>query len=338
MPLWMRIARPVARVAGVPIGVAVTLLLRLSARKAGVALMYHSVDERAGDPVRELVPPHEAVLFERQIRHVRRHYDVVSANRLQEAVRARRRGERFPAAITFDDDLACHVTVALPILVRNTTTATFFLAGASLERPFAFFFERLQRAADEGVSDLEAIVTGAPSTGESMSIHELGRVLEAMTPDERDAAAARLVEAVGDDPPDAGIRAAQVRELAEAGMTIGFHTFRHDPLTGLNDEQLAAAMETGRRALSEAGEAPVDTIGYPHGRADERVAGAARKAGFRAGFTTRHESVTPRSDPLLLGRMGPSLRSVGALAIELSVLLLRSRSGQSTPAQAPPSS
>ena len=39
----------------------------------------------------ELVPPHEAGLFEAQVRHVARHYDVVPADRLLDAVRSRRR-------------------------------------------------------------------------------------------------------------------------------------------------------------------------------------------------------------------------------------------------------
>ena len=330
--LAKRIARPLARLAGVPLGVAAVLLLRLSGRKAGVALMYHSVAQRAGDPERELVPPHEAGLFERQIRHVLRHYEVVPADRLQEAARARRRGQRFPVAITFDDDLAFHATVALPILRDAGATATFFLCGATLDGPFSFHFERLQRAYDAGAPDLAAVVTGKPGATEPSSLHDLGLAMELMPPEERDKAAERLLTAIGPDPEDAGIRRAQVRALAEASMTVGFHTYRHDSLTALSDEQLADAMERGRAELEEASGAPVDVIGYPHGRADARVAAAARAAGFRAGYTTRRAPVTPSSNPLLLGRIGPSLRSVGALALELAITLVKPESGRPSPA------
>jgi peptidoglycan/xylan/chitin deacetylase (PgdA/CDA1 family) len=312
--------------------VAAVLLLRLSGRKAGVALMYHSVEQRAGDPERELVPPHEAEVFERQVRHVLRHYEVVPADRLQEVARTRRRGRRFPVAITFDDDLACHATIALPILRDAGATATFFLCGATLDRPFSFHFERLQRAFDAGVPDLAAVVTGTPGASEPSSLHDLGLALELMSPEERDTAAERLLEAAGRDPDDAGIRRAQVRALAEAGMTVGFHTYRHDSLTALTDDQLADAMKRGREELEEASGASVDVIGYPHGRADPRVAAAARAAGFRAGYTTRRVPVTPSSDPLLLGRIGPSLRSVGALALELAMTLVKPETGRPSPA------
>src|SRR5512132_1270311 len=224
-----RVVRPVARFVGVPVGVGFMLVLRLSGRKAGVALMYHSVDRRAGDPERELVPPHEVGLFERQIRHVARHYRVVPADRLLEEVSSRRRGGRFPVAITFDDDLACHATLAAPVLQAHRTPATFFLSGASLERPFSFHFERLQRAWDDGVPNLPEVVAGAPTTAPS-SLHALGVTMVEMSPDERDRAAERLLEATGADPEDAGIRREQVHDLVAAGMTVGFHTYRHDPL------------------------------------------------------------------------------------------------------------
>ncbi len=314
--------RAAARTIGEPVGLAAMLLLRLSSRKAGVALMYHSVEHRAGDPALELVPPHHSGIFEAQIRHVSRHNRVVPASELQAAATARRRGERFPVAITFDDDLACHSEVALPILVRHGATATFFLSGASLERPFAFWYERLQRASDQRVGGLATLVLGGDAD-EPATLHARALAIEELHPDERDAVATRLGEAVGPDPAEAGIRAGQVRALAEAGMTIGFHTVRHDALSLLDDQRLAAALVDGRAELAEVSGRDVEVIGYPHGRADRRVGDAARDAGFVAGFTTREDPVTPASDPLLQGRVGPSLRSSGALAIQLALALRR---------------
>ena len=335
-PLAKRAQRLVARTLGVPLGSAAVLLLRLTARKAGVALMYHSVAERAGDPTRELVPPHHVQLFERQVRLVRRLYDIVPAERLLDAAASRRRGQRFPAAITFDDDLACHATLALPVLRALGATATFFLSGASLERPFAFHYERLQRAFDTGVPDLPSLVFGDTARTGARGIHELSLALEQMPPDERDAASDRLGLALGPDPDDAGIRVEQVRALVGAGMTIGFHTRRHDSLAWLDDERLERALVDGRSELEAIAGKPLTTIGYPHGRADLRVANAARTAGFAAGFTTQHVPVTPGSDPLLQGRVGPSLRSVGALAIELAFTLVKRGSAQPIPAPEPP--
>ena len=329
--LAKRAVRVFSRLLGVPVGIAAMLVLRLSARKAGVAVMYHSVDHRQGDPRRELVPPHDAGLFEEQVSFLARHYRVVPAADLQDAVRARRRGHRFPVAITFDDDLACHESISLPILRRCGVTAAFFLSGASLDRPFSFHFERLQRAYDAGVPELPALVTGVAQTVGPSSVHDLALVMVEMRPEELDQAAERLLGATGPDPESAGIRRGAVRALSDAGMTVGFHTFRHDALTGLTDAQLAEAMELGRAELAEAAGAPVDVIAYPGGRCDGRVADAARAVGFRVGYSTERAPVTPASDPLLLGRIGPSLHTVGALALEAAFTLVKRGSGRPSP-------
>jgi peptidoglycan/xylan/chitin deacetylase (PgdA/CDA1 family) len=113
-----------------------------------------------------------------------------------------------------------------------------------------------------------------------------------------------------------------VHALAAAGYEIGFHTLRHDPLPRLTDEELDRAMRQGRQALEEACGTPLETIAYPHGLADERVAATARRTGYAAGFTTEPHAVTPSSDPLLLGRVWASERSAGHLAVRLALTLL----------------
>jgi peptidoglycan/xylan/chitin deacetylase (PgdA/CDA1 family) len=276
--------------------VVLRLALRLSARRAGLVLVYHALAERSGDPRRELVPPHSTAVFERQLRHLQRRYRLVRAEELSEAVRRRRRGQRLPVAVTFDDDLPSHVLLAAPILRRHGASATFFLCGASLDGPFTFWWQRLQHAFDEG----RAIPVGGDG------IHEPARRIEAMSPAERAEVADLLDREPAPGPADMGLRAEQARALAESGCDIGFHTVRHDRLPGLDDDALVAALTDGRERLEAAVGRPLTTIAYPHGQADDRVADAARAAGFRLGFTGRYEPVAPTSDPLLLGRIEPS--------------------------------
>ena len=109
----------------------------------------------------------------------------------------------------------------------------------------------------------------------------------------------------GGDPGDGSFGPDAIMALAAAPFEIAFHTLRHDRLTGLGDSDLQAAMTLGRRDLENLTGQRLATIGYPHGRADARVATAARQAGFDAGFTSRHTVVTPGEDPHLLGRFSP---------------------------------
>jgi peptidoglycan/xylan/chitin deacetylase (PgdA/CDA1 family) len=307
----------------VPLAGVVERLLRLSSRRVGIALIYHGVDPIQGDVDRHIVPPHGSRLFAAQVRHVLRRYRVVEADRLLGSAAERKRGEPFPVAITFDDDLRGHQDVVLPILARARATATFFLTGSSLERAYAFWWERLQRALDAGV-DLSGIdVVGASSDPSARSIHEIGREIESMTPAERDGFSAALAEKLGPDPPESGLRTAGVRALVAGGMRIGFHTLRHDSLLSLDADALARAMTAGRAELEAVTGQKLTAIAYPHGHVDSRVVAAARSAGFEFGFTTRPEPAGPGSDPLLLGRLDPSYRSTGHFALQLVRCLVR---------------
>jgi peptidoglycan/xylan/chitin deacetylase (PgdA/CDA1 family) len=272
--------------------------VRASDRRAGVILLYHAIGDRDGDRRRELVPPISRARLRRQLAHLRRHYALTELDGLQAAVAARRRGDPFPVALTFDDDLGSHVTHALPELQAANAPATFFLCGAFRD----FWWQRLQRAVDRH-EDVSFVGAG--------TIHELGDAIEALGQQERDAVAQRLAGVAGPAAPGEVLTAEDARRLPRTG----FHTVRHDPLTRLDDDQLARALSEGREEQAE--------IAYPHGYFDERVADAARRAGFRLGLTCERTAVTPHSDPLRLGRYEPPPHgSMGEFAFDLVRTLL----------------
>jgi len=296
---------------------------RLSAARAGAVLVYHRVGGAAGDPELQIDPGVPARELGRQLRHLRRHYRVVPAAEILQMTSERQRGHRFPVAITFDDDLSSHVREALPTLEREGLTATFFLCGTSLREPHTFWWEDLQRAIDErlvrpdglpGVAedDVRAALDRSPR-----AIRRVASSIERLEPTRREEAASTLRRAVGPPPTDAGLRSSDVRALAEAGCHVGFHTLGHDALPPLSDSDLAHALREGREALAAAVGRPLGVIGYPHGKADARVAEAAHAAGFAAGFTTSEGLVGPDTDAHLIPRIVPAA-SAGAFALQLA--------------------
>jgi peptidoglycan/xylan/chitin deacetylase (PgdA/CDA1 family) len=307
------------RAVGLPIARLLVRAARFSAREAGVALVYHRVGDPAGDPRCELVPALGSELFAAQVRHLASGYRLVVASELLAATRERRRGERFPVAITFDDDLSSHADAAAPILIAMGETATFFVSGASLHGPHRFWWERLQAAFDDGVDLSELDLQPAPGKA---TIHQVGLRIQSLPPRARDELDATLAELVGPDPQESGLRAEGLRRLVASGSEIGFHTRRHDALPALGDAELAEAMRDGRSELENV-VGPLRTISYPHGLADARVAAAARAAGFEAGFTGVPAAVTSGSDPLLLPRVSPSYASLGELAFDVAWTLCR---------------
>ncbi|HET7760157.1 MAG TPA: polysaccharide deacetylase family protein [Gaiellaceae bacterium] len=284
--------------------------LRRTTVQAGVALVYHRVDGEGGDASREILPALSSRSFARQIRHLRRHYRLVPASELVAAVRSRGRGEPFPACVTFDDDLAGHVHEVLPVLAREGVTATFFLGGVSLERPHAFWWQDLQRVVDDRLADAVPHVAETDFSRalarEPKAIFRVAATIEQLPPPQRAETADALRGAAGPARDD-GLRADDIRRLLAAGCEVGFHTLGHDALPQLDDGALEAALRNGRDRLEELVGRRLVLISYPHGKADERVARAARAAGYEGGFATGRAAVAAETDPLLVPRIPPAL-------------------------------
>ena len=308
---------------GVPLAFGLDVVSRRSSRRAGVALVYHAVADRPGDLRRELVPALGTRLFEKHIRYLARRYRMVLASDLLDAARSRSPGVPFPLALTFDDDLSSHLAVVAPMCREWNVPAAFYLTGRSLRGPAAYWWEDLQRALDAGIAP-EAL--GVPGVAAGVSIHKIGGIIERLAPTERRAVEEHLRRLAGPGDPAAGLRTTDVSRLSALGFEIGFHTLRHDRLTDLEDESMRRAFLEGRDELHLATRTPIDSIAYPHGRADERVAHSAQAAGFRVGFTGTPTVVTPDSNPLLLGRVSPSYDSVGELAFDVAWTIFRTSS------------
>jgi peptidoglycan/xylan/chitin deacetylase (PgdA/CDA1 family) len=302
------------------VGSVVAPLRRLSGRRAGLAVVYHVVADANLSAPQRLLPSVEPRVLDAHLRHLRAHYEVVPPSRLLDAVRSRRRGDRFPVAVTFDDDLRSHVAAALPVLQRLHVPAAFFLSGRSLDRPLAPWWDRLERAAALGVGDLAEVALGEPVAGGEPTVTELAETITSLPPDERDLVSSRLGRAAGPDPEDAGLRSSDVHRIAAAGFEVGFHTLRHDALPRLDDERLEQALTDGRETLAAVAVRELTMLAYPHGLADSRVGAAARAAGYDLGFTGRPEVVTASTDPLRLGRFDAAGRS----PLSFALLLVRS--------------
>ena len=296
---------------------------RLSSARAGVALVYHRVGGTGGDAQREILAAVSDESFRRQLRHFARHYRVVPASELLAEVRRRRRGQRFPAAVTFDDDLAGHLERALPALQEADVRGTFFLGGTSLAGPHRFWWDDLQRAVDGRLveagavphvaeADVRAALERSPK-----AIFRVAGTIERLERGKRRETALALRTAAGPPGQDEGLRADDIRALVGSGAEVGFHTLRHELLTELTDEELDHALREGREELSAVAGTPLEVISYPHGRADGRVAVAAREAGFDFGFVTARRRVEAEDDPLLIPRIPPAL-SPGKTALRIA--------------------
>lgn len=289
--------------------------IRLTGRRVGLAIMHHRVAPVAGDHHAEFVPAVSTAALTAQLAFLCRHFHLVRAGDLLNAVESRGQRARIPLAVTFDDDTACHLEHAAPVLRAHGAPATFFLNGMGLDAPCPYWWEWLQAARDGGASWDDILPAPARAQlGADPAAWEVSLAVEALAPVDRAQLAETWRARVG-SVAEPGLRAADVAALAAQGFELGFHGAHHEPMSLVDDATLAAELERGPAF------ADTTVIAYPHGKADARVADAARARGFTAGFTVEPRAVTPDDDPLLLGRVDGATEDLAAFAWSLAATL-----------------
>jgi peptidoglycan/xylan/chitin deacetylase (PgdA/CDA1 family) len=77
---------------------------------------------------------------------------------------------------------------------------------------------------------------------------------------------------------------AELATLRDRGWEVGSHTVTHMLLTSGDDLRLASELDDSRRTIADR-LGSCETVAYPYGVADTRVAAAARRAGYAAACT-----------------------------------------------------
>ncbi len=92
-----------------------------------------------------------------------------------------------------------------------------------------------------------------------------------------------------------------IRKLAVLGVEFGSHGHTHTDLTALGQRRLEIELRQSRDMLSDLTGKRVDTISYPFGRWNNRVAEMAGEFGYERGFTSRFPTI--RDGYLTVGRI-----------------------------------
>lgn len=285
-------------------------------RGNGLVLVYHRVGPGA-PPGCEVIPTVPQDVFRAQLQALGDAVELVTLDALlvPNGARTRRHEARRPrVAITLDDDLTSHVDVTLPILCELGAPATFFLSGRSLHDLGGYWFQHLETLLVAHGEARAAAILRLPSVRSA----ELALACEASA-DLRQ----RAVDAAADLPAPEVLDRRAIATLAAAGMTIGFHTVRHDILPTLSDTAIQEALSDGRDDLAKAAGVAISYFAYPHGKTDARSEAAVQAAGFEAAFTGRASPLRHDTERYRLGRWEPGALEVDDFLVNLAVRLHR---------------
>lgn len=298
-----------------------------------LVVMYHYVHEVM--PVEPSgVRPLLAAEFERQLDFLSSRYWVCTAREFLTAVAGgARRDGRPPCLLTFDDGTADHATVVTPILRRRGLSGVFFVLSGPAEEGIMPLTHAVHWALGQGDEAVWAALSDAARAagveageeGDAARMYHYepalrGRIKYAANvalPGEvvrgaLEGLALRQGTSLGEMARGWFVSAEQVREMHEAGMTIGLHGHSHRSLqqmgaAGVREEMRRCAAFV-RRATGSAGEGamwwacPFGGTGAP-----AELHGAMREASVELGVvgsvSTEAREVRWGEDPLRLPRV-----------------------------------
>jgi len=248
--------------------------------------------------------------FRSQLRLLKKHYNVISPDEFMLWLRKSQELPEKAILLTCDDGLLNHLKVMLPILRQEKLKCLFFVTGSSLEntREMLWYVELYLLLMQAQPQDEPLRVHGivVPKIADDAGQRRLVWLSLLKVLSQRDAVARRsfLEDATVrfglqsswkmrylDDPLLRDrlqlLRLPELKQLADAEMTIGAHTLSHPVLAAQSPELARAEIAECRKGLEQSLGREVRAIAYPFG--DPASVGArefklAEEAGYDCGF------------------------------------------------------
>jgi peptidoglycan/xylan/chitin deacetylase (PgdA/CDA1 family) len=260
-----------------------------------LTLNYHRIGIPGSSPLDHGLWSATPEEFSRQVRFYRNHLDLISLEDLPHV--QNRRG--CYGIITFDDGYRDNFEVALPILRAERAPATFFIATGFIDSPKLAWWDeiaRLVRRSPRSRIELPAWLP-APVSFDSpdreTAVRTLLRAYKQLSPERASEYLEAVAAASGSDSNGAEVANLwmtwdMVRQMREAGMTIGGHTVHHPVLARMRrEQQQSEILGCARRIEEELGE-PMRYFSYPVGGRhsfDAATRQCLREAGVRYAFS-----------------------------------------------------
>ena len=272
-------------------------LRRAKSQRSARILAYHGV---SADEV-------AAEIFSWQLAFLKQNFELISIRELL----IRRAGGTIhgdEVAITFDDGIRNHFTVAYPILLAHGAAATFFVCPALIDSGNWIWNHEL-RCRLNLLKPAERVALMAKIGATSSEVESLVVRAKCLNMEERQHAETWVrVHTRGFAPSTQQLDRyspmtwKQIAALDPDLITIGSHTLHHPILSRLSTDDLRVEIGESRRMLEQRIGREVDLFCYPNGDFDERAQRIVREH-YAAAVTSQTRVVYPDDDDCLLPRI-----------------------------------
>jgi peptidoglycan/xylan/chitin deacetylase (PgdA/CDA1 family) len=298
----------------------------------GLIVMYHYVRNDDDRDIPAGIRPMLTSQFEEQLDWMGEHYSILHPQQFLNWLAGQHETEKPPCLLTFDDGTADHATVVTPILAaRNLSGVFFVLTGPAeeslmplthalhwlLSQPDEKTWRLFQQFARQELHDESAL--GDPAEAKRIYHYEpqlRARIKYAanmaLPPQATATILHRAAEQARMSPKDLArqwfVTPAQIKQMHQAGMTIGLHGHSHSSLQALGPEGIRQEIAHASNYLTNlTGEMPTWWASPFGGAGADQPAVAAmqdamRRANLCAAVTTHKAPVTRAADILALPR------------------------------------
>jgi peptidoglycan/xylan/chitin deacetylase (PgdA/CDA1 family) len=226
-------------------------------------------------------------LFARHLLFLKRHYSILSLDRLADALHSGDWVSLPPKSlvITFDDGHAGNAELA-PILKENGVNVTIYAVARPVGSKGKFWFNFLR---DSTSSSHVAQYIDMPDHERRQQLSELFGFTEKQEYDRGD-----------------GLSREALVTLTQAGATFGSHADSHPNLTRCNEETAKRELSDSKIKLETETGKPIIHFAYPWGYWNDEIAQWARDAGYKTARTTTPGWATRSTNPYALPNFGVS--------------------------------
>jgi peptidoglycan/xylan/chitin deacetylase (PgdA/CDA1 family) len=253
-------------------------------------------------------PPMKPALFEKIIQTLSRSHNVISLEEYHQTNSSQIQTRKL-VTILFDDGFKDNIVYAAPILERYKCPASFYIVTNCIDRNIPTWTYLLDYALQQ--TKMPALrLSGADVPvnlqkillADKNSVRQLKPWIKKLSNRRRLEIVEEIELQLNDIivPPNMMMNWEDIRQLKNAGFTIGSHSHTHPMLASLNDEkeiadELAISFNMIHQHLNERPE----TISYPIGSFDDRVIKLSGQAGYKLGLAVEQKFYRPGVNDLM---------------------------------------